>query len=150
MIMCLLSAIPLYAQPAATDAWTASVTTMAPTVYVRVSGDQLGRKTGMLHAVDAGQISVAAPQGVVRFERAQVQTVELVRGNPRAKERGMGKGLLIGAAIAAIGTINTLVSPSEMSGGMYAAFYGVTIGGGTGLGYLMSEKADYIVVYRRR
>ena len=143
---------PLAAQ--SSDTWTSAVTSLNAPSYVRVKGTRAGQDdstTGMLHSVGEEQITVATRRNgkreLVKFDRPNVRSVELVIGQPRARQRSILKGLAVGGFFALLGTVGLLRSPHEIGAPAIAGFYALTLGGGAGMGALLSEGEDYMLVY---
>jgi hypothetical protein len=150
-LIAVISSSPILAQ--ASDTWSAVTTVTAPN-YVRVKGTRAGQNhstTGMLHSVDETQITVATRRNgkpeLVQFDRANVRSVELVVGQPNSRQKSILKGLGVGVFFALLGTIGMVRGQNELGAGAMAGFYGLTLGGGAGVGALLSEGEDYMVIY---
>ncbi len=152
VLISVVSVSPLAAQPS--DTWTIAVARLHAPSYVRVKGErarQDQRITGMLHSVDEQQITVATRTNgkpeLVKFDRPNVRSVELVIGEPRARQRSILRGLAVGGFFALLGTVGLLRGPHEMEAPAIAGVYALTLGGGAGVGALLSKSEDYMLVY---
>jgi hypothetical protein len=147
--------VPASSLAQATSDWNA-VTNLTPASLVRVTGARAGvrqRLTGNLHSAnDSGIALTQVARGATSFDRANVQRVELVIVDAKARERTIVKGLGVGAAFTAIFTGLGLAGGwQESSAAQIAAMYAVTLGGGAGIGVLKSigKGSTYVRVYER-
>jgi hypothetical protein len=80
-------------------------------------------------------------QGEVFFDRANVQRVELVIGNPQARQASIAKGIGYGATFAAIWTVLGLLGGFQGFDDHVPIIevYSATLGGGAAIGALKSK-----------
>jgi hypothetical protein len=153
-MLIVLTATPAFSQ--GSSDWNA-VTTLASTSLVRVTGTRAGlrqRLVGRFVSADDTRVTITTntKQDLVFFDRAKVQRVELVIGEPLARQKSIMKGLGYGAIFALIGTVNGILGGFQEGGEIaVAALYAVTLGGGAGYGALKSKGkgAQYVRIYER-
>jgi hypothetical protein len=112
------------------------------------------RVTGRLVSADDTRITIFT-NTTVAFQRRNVQRVELVVGDPQARQRSILKGLGYGAVFVAIWTVNGLLGgwqgfDEQMTAAIVTVYTG-SLSGGAAYGALKSrgKGAKYVRIYEK-
>ncbi len=114
---------------------------------VRVEAD-LRRGTGKVHSSsDTGLAILNGFGDIARFDRKEIERVEMFVGDPHPKRRSAKKGALWGSLLVIPATLGAEMGGMDRKALPFA--YCLIICGGAAIGAWIADDAQTVIVYRR-